>query len=444
MKSMKKAAFFGLMVLSIFFFACEDKFENGEFVPVDVLYTDSIDIPSPGEIGKKGIFLLQNGSDWSAKVSSIKPHWHYSEASKLSIKEPGNVDFVPMIANTSDMSPEIMEDLSKMKDKGNLRYLIGFNEPDNPEKANLSVTEAIELWPMLEQFDVPLSSPLCQDFSNGWLDQFMQEVDAQGLRVDYISVQWAGGDDLDAFFSHMENISNKYNRPVWITKFTLVNTKLKKVLEFLEAALPELENTEHIFRYAFQSGSINTGTALWDDLGYLTTRGQLYSGHKSNSLISNGRDDRIDFSALQNLIVNGGFETGDLTGWQESYGNEMVENDANSGQFSGKGIATGWGSSFNQIFEVVPLANYYLSFSCKFLEPITAPEYFLTGLAMALKDNATNEKFHDTGRLNSTDWSTMSEQITIPEGVTEIKVIMWRPQHSPEHLLDDVFFAKVE
>ena len=38
-------------------------------------------------------------------------------------------------------------------------YLLGFNEPDRPDQANMSVSRGIELWPELMALDVPLVSP---------------------------------------------------------------------------------------------------------------------------------------------------------------------------------------------------------------------------------------------------------------------------------------------
>ena len=443
---MKRIAALGVVLISMMY-ACEEKFDSGEFVPVELEYNDSTDIPSMTAIGKRGIYIRQTGGDWSAKVSSTRAHWHYSESNRLSIKEPGNIDFVPMIKDTADMGDDDIEALYKIKDKGQLRHIIGFNEPDNPDKANMSVSEAINLWPQLEQFDVPLSSPLCADPQGSWMEDFMSQAESAGLRVDFVSVMWHDEYDVEGFLDMLESVYNKYQKPVWLTRFTLVDARLSEVNDFLESVLPVLDESDHIYRYAWESGEINTPTAFWDAEGSLTPRGQLYADLNPNDYLSMGRDDWIDISTLVNLVVDGGFESGTLDAWG-GYGTELATGeDAYSGDYSGVAGITGWtsGSAINYPLVIVePLNTYYISFSARLDSEITRPAGF-QGVRMLVRDPDDNTiRYAYSDYISATSWTEYKLQVDIPEGVTEIMLVCWRPQHSPKFMIDDLFVAKIE
>lgn len=443
---MKKLAALGV-VLFILFHGCEEKFSSGDYNPSELEYNDTTSVTGLSEIGKRGIYLRQVGGDWSAKVSSTRAHWHYSEASNRSIKEPANIDFVPMIKDTADMSADDFEKIEKMQDAGELRHIIAFNHPDSANKANLTVSEAINLWPQLEQFGVPISSPLCADAEGPWIEDFMAEAALAGLRVDYVSVMWYDEFDIEGFLSMVERVYNKYNKPVWITRFSLVNARLSQVTDFLETVLPELDSRDYVYRYAWESGEVNTPTAFWDPEGNLTTRGQYYADLNPNMYLSIGRDDWIDISSLVNLVVDGGFESGTLDAWA-GYGTEVVAGEeAYNGGFCGKAAVTGWGSSINYPSVAVETPNtYYISFAARLESEVTAnaPEWY-QGVRMLVRDPDDNTiQYAFSPFITSPEWQEYSFQVDLPEGVTEIMLVCWRPAKTPAFLIDDLLVAKIE
>lgn len=443
---MKRIAALGVVLFSLLY-GCEEKFGYGEFKASDLEYNDSTIIPSLKEIGKRGIYLRQIGGDWSAKVASTDAHWHYSESNQRSIKEPGNIDFVPMIKDTSDLAADDIEALYKMKVAGELRYMIGFNEPDNPNKANMSVSEAITLWQQLEQFGVPLSSPLCADAEGAWMDAFMTQAASSGLRIDFVSVMWYEAYDIQGFLDLIERVHEKYGKPVWITRFSLVNARLNEVTDFLENVLPELDSRDYVFRYAWESGEVNTPTAFWDTEGRLTNRGKYYAEFNPNIYLSIGRDDWIDISSLVNLVVDGGFESGTLDAWA-GYGTEVVAGEeAYNGGFCGKAAVTGWGSSINYASIAVETPNtFYISFAARLESEVTAnaPEWY-EGVRMLVRDpDDNNIKYAFSEYITATEWTEYSFQVDLPEGVTEIMLVCWRPAKTPAFLIDDLLVAKIE
>ncbi|MEN8157109.1 MAG: glycosyl hydrolase [Bacteroidota bacterium] len=441
---MKRAFIFSFIVAALAW-SCEERFSDGEFAYSDIENNDTLLIPGAGTIGKKGIALRQSGSDWSAKVSSVKAHWHYSGTGKVSFKEPGNIDFVPMIEDSSALRKDDVEALWKMKNSGTLRYLIGFDRPDEITGADMTVSGAVALWPSLEQFEVPLGSPLCSDAEGAWMEDFMAQAGSQGLRVDYVSVQWMEGKDPEVFLSKLESIHQKYGLPIWVTSFTMSEARLSEVMPFMERVLPELESREYIFRYAWFSGEVNTPTALWDAFGGLTSRGAYYAGFHANDYISMGRDHWIDFASLVNLVVNPGFETGDLTAW-DGYGIMIESEDVFSGDYAGRATITGWksGSALNYTIPVESGGTFYISFAAKLTEEITGPEGFEGVAAVVTNGHDKQLQYFWFDPVSSTEWVTMTEQVEVPDTITSIRLAWWRARNSPELLLDDFFLAKID
>jgi Glycosyl hydrolase catalytic core len=121
--------------------------------------------------GKKGAaFTLrdagQSGS-WVEnlpKVIQLKPYWNYSWGPKRIAQQPDDIEFVPMLwtgNNAVSLQAAITNNLVPQIQSGHAKRLLGFNEPDNPTQANMPVETALDVWPQLEQTNLPLISPSC-------------------------------------------------------------------------------------------------------------------------------------------------------------------------------------------------------------------------------------------------------------------------------------------
>ena len=98
----------------------------------------------------------------------------------------------------------LSKDVVPQIQSGQAKRLLGFNEPDKKEQANMPYTEALKYWPLLEKLGIPLCSPACanplsdvDDSTQGvrgtWMRDFMREADKRKYRMDYIGVHWYGG-----------------------------------------------------------------------------------------------------------------------------------------------------------------------------------------------------------------------------------------------------------
>jgi len=109
--------------------------------------------------------------------------------------------------------------------KNKTSILLGFNEPDRPDQADMSVNKGIELWPRLMALNVPLVSPACAlGGESWWLDDFMDRVDNKGYRCEYTGGHWYSGPSSDNFMNYVDSLQGYGNgRPVWITEFSVVD-----------------------------------------------------------------------------------------------------------------------------------------------------------------------------------------------------------------------------
>lgn len=106
-------------------------------------------------------------------------------------------------------------------------HLLGFNEPDRPDQANMKVDDAISAWPILLATGLRLGAPATSDGGLNWLYEFMDKADAAKLRVDFVPVHYyrATADPKDAkgaatqFYQFLKGIHDRVKRPLWVTEW---------------------------------------------------------------------------------------------------------------------------------------------------------------------------------------------------------------------------------
>jgi Glycosyl hydrolase catalytic core len=266
---------------------------------------------SPSLPGKKGAaFTLRDigrPGSWvenMPKVIALRPHWNYSWGPKQVDAQPADIEFVPMIWGSNDaafVQTVIRDVIVPQVQKGQTKRLLGFNEPDSSSQANMNVAKALEIWPILESANIPLTSPSCVQPDRAWMTSFMASA-ADNVcprrRVDWIGVHWYGSSaNFDTFVTRMTNTYNLYRRPLLVTEFALANfsattpsdNKITKsqVLTFLKKALPWMEQQEWIAGYAWFSFNINgvagPSSALFDLQGNLTAAGRYYASVRKDN-----------------------------------------------------------------------------------------------------------------------------------------------------------------
>src|ERR1022692_3166240 len=113
--------------------------------------------------------------DTSQALAESGASWYYTwSASHAGIISPPGAQFVPMIWGAASVNAAT---LSQAKAESNI--LLGFNEPDMSGQSNMTVAQALSLWPQLMATGMTLGSPAVADDAatpGGWLDQFMSSA----------------------------------------------------------------------------------------------------------------------------------------------------------------------------------------------------------------------------------------------------------------------------
>jgi Glycosyl hydrolase catalytic core len=187
--------------------------------------------------------------------------WYYTWA----VNHPGitsakGVSFVPMIWGAGDVTAR---DLNIAKRQGHI--LLTFNEPDLSAQANMTVNQALRLWPKLEATKMKLASPAVASGGatpGGWLDRFMTGAAKRHYRVDFITLHWYGADfttsdAVSQLKSYIQAVWARYHKPIWLTEFALwrfdpsVFPTPSQQAAFVTAATTMLRHLGYVWRYAW-------------------------------------------------------------------------------------------------------------------------------------------------------------------------------------------------
>ena len=196
--------------------------------------------------------------------------WYYTWGpDHHGIGSPHGVAFVPMIWGAGSVTTSA---LREVRHEG--KYLLGFNEPDNAGQSNMTVAQALTLWPRLMSTGMRLGSPAVASGAatrGGWLDDFMRGAAARHYRVNFIAVHWYGGDfatsaAVGQLRSYLVAIHNRYHRPLWLTEFALIRFGAHAVFPsparqaaFVTAATSMLRSLSFVQRYAWFALPASTG-----------------------------------------------------------------------------------------------------------------------------------------------------------------------------------------
>ncbi len=256
---------------------------------------------SPTTSNKKGAdfnVYTQYGT-YESNVVNLKAFWYYTWGTLVPVPTPQNCDFVSMFWGAGNMTDANISATQQAKANGQVKYILGFNEPDRPDQSNMTVSQALAYWPKLESLGLPLGSPAASWPTLQWFYDFMDSTIAEKKRVDFICVHMYVGTDDNNFVQTLQTVYNKYHLPIWITEFatadwnasTPANNQYKAsdALGFMQRLLPKLDSLPYVQRYSWFSGDPNSA-ALWPSAligtdGKLTTLGQWYANYQPNTAV---------------------------------------------------------------------------------------------------------------------------------------------------------------
>lgn len=245
--------------------------------------------PSAKANPKRGLGIATKpGSQWREKLNHSGASWFYSWGTTPPENLSAGIDFVPMVWRANSAA-SVREAGATVRKQGG-KVLLGFNEPDQKKQADMTVEQALELWPGLMEPGLRLGSPACVHPDNEWMRAFMKGVAERRLHVDFVTVHSYGGLNVDELMNQLEAVHKLFSRPIWITEFAVGDWKAKtraenryqpeQIVGFMEQLLPRLDRCDFVERYAwFPANPDNHALgpcALFNEDASLTPVGQAY------------------------------------------------------------------------------------------------------------------------------------------------------------------------
>ena len=175
-------------------------------------------------------------------------------------------------------------------------HVLGYNEPDHVDQANMTVGDAIFSWPDLLWPGLRVGAPAVSDGGLSWLYDFMAQADAAGLRVDYVPVHYYrcygnAGDPAGTatqFYNFLKGIYDVVKRPLWVTEWnnganwtSCADPSFAQQEASVQAMIDMLESTPFVERYSIYNWVEDVRRVKWDD-GSLTAAGVRYRDKASS------------------------------------------------------------------------------------------------------------------------------------------------------------------
>jgi len=226
-----------------------------------------------------------------AERTSLKVSWYYNWTVSPDSCTTGG-EFVPMYSNHPNTNPTadaVAAQITKLVNAG-YKDVLGFNEPNKSDQANMTVADAIALWPaMTSNPNILVGSPATSADGQSWFTDFMNQVTTNGLRVDFIALHWYGWNagscdakaaNLESYIKWAENIPG--NRPLWLTEWGCMNASnpdVATVQAFFLGAVAMFAKHPRLERYAWYQW--DTNNELTNSDHSLTALGTVYASQPS-------------------------------------------------------------------------------------------------------------------------------------------------------------------
>ena len=224
-------------------------------------------------------------------------------------------------------------DIEIIKSKYKSTHILGFNEPDDcngqsGQYGNMCVVDtSLTYYKNLLKTGLRMVSPACrQGAAFDWLNEFNSKAIDEKIRIDVIAVHWydwasnpenspnANPQDVyNRFVNYLQSVHEMYGLPIWITEFNANRHRNEWVhRQFLQLALPFLEETTYIERYSFFPPTTQVAN-FFDSNNNFTQIGELYNGFVSTKSIpetryvssSNLDSENYDFEQIECNPDNG-------------------------------------------------------------------------------------------------------------------------------------------
>ena len=207
--------------------------------------------------------------------------------------DANEIDYCPMCWNGNYSADKIRAYVAAHP---NTKYLLGFNEPNLTDQANMTPAQAAALWQQVVELAKELNLKLISPAMNygtlagysdpiKWLDEFFAQPGVSLDDIDAISIHcyMASPQAVKNYIAMFE----KYNKPIWLTEFCAwedyaIHSEEDQI-KYMCSMLNHLEQNTNVARYAWFIPRYKSGFPYMPLLTYsapyaLTDAGKVYCG----------------------------------------------------------------------------------------------------------------------------------------------------------------------
>ena len=227
---------------------------------------------------KRGLaWPLENSQDSPQLFANAGVKWFYNWSSEK--RSDVQLEFVPMYWSVRNGDPiQFVNQVRSLRAK----TILGFNEPERSEQANMHPDEAAHVWKQyiepLATEGVRLGSPSIASTEAGlnWLQACLNA----GCRVDFLALHWYGR-GVDNFLRFLTNARQRFGqKPVWVTEFACTSwnpshpVSQEEINDFFHEATQKLDCTDWIEGYAWFGAARRLDPALGSGICLIDPHGK--------------------------------------------------------------------------------------------------------------------------------------------------------------------------
>ncbi|QBN20385.1 glycosyl hydrolase [Flavobacterium nackdongense] len=166
-------------------------------------------------------YTEKKGMGWSinSPIRTLRGSWFYNWG-PTTTESTTDIEFVPCKWSANN---DVDTQWQTILNNNSSNHLLGFNEPDGQEQANMSLELMLRRWPKMLESGMRLGSPAVASDLN-LLYAFIDRCDALNYRVDFVAIHDYGEGTAQAFYNKCKAIYDRTKRPIWIKEFNFGGT----------------------------------------------------------------------------------------------------------------------------------------------------------------------------------------------------------------------------
>lgn len=246
----------------------------------------SSDIASPTgstTLGKRG--CAYNDISYCSILNSTQLSWGYNWSPTAGGSLSG-LNYVPILQGLMSYWTDGWNSAAQASLDSGSTHLLSFNEPDNPNEANIDPQTAISgyktyMMPFAGNSSIKLGAPAVSnngsleatgDYGLSWLATFLAGSQSAGYQIDVVPIHWyanCNATSLAVQVNAAYKLAQHYgftDAKVWITEFGISDgSSDADISSFLQEIMPWLDSQDYVERYSYfmaSDGLLIDGTDL--------------------------------------------------------------------------------------------------------------------------------------------------------------------------------------